>query len=217
MTTMREVDVRCAVCGTLGRKAVLTSTSSFGPPDLDLRPHGPARWALEFEVQRCDCVRLLRRFDRPGAAGGARGRRVDRVPRGAPALEAAEARPVALLRRARRRVDRRDGDIGLVVPRGRLGLRRQERPRAGADLPGACGRDVRTGARDSARPNGRSPIMHTLIAEVWRRAGRFDEALEECAAAEAELGPLAGRDRRRRRARRNRNCRHVRTQPRDRR
>jgi len=41
-------------CGTLGRKAVLTSTSSFGPPDLDLRPQGPARWALEFEVQRCD-------------------------------------------------------------------------------------------------------------------------------------------------------------------
>ena len=29
--------------------------------------------------------------------------------------------------------------------------------------------------------------MHTLIAEVWRRAGRFDEALEECAAAKAEL------------------------------
>ena len=32
--------------------------------------------------------------------------------------------------------------------------------------------------------------MHTLIAEVWRRAGRFDEALEACAAADAELGPV---------------------------
>ena len=51
---MREIDVRCAVCGTLGRKAELTSTSSFGPPDLDLRPNGPARWALPFKVQRCD-------------------------------------------------------------------------------------------------------------------------------------------------------------------
>jgi hypothetical protein len=63
MTTMREIDVRCAVCGTLGRKAELTSTSSFGPPDLDLRPQGPARWALEFEVQRCDtcgyCARSI--------------------------------------------------------------------------------------------------------------------------------------------------------------
>ena len=63
MTTMREIDVRCAVCGTLSRKAELTSTSSFGPPDLDLRPQGPARWALEFEVQRCDtcgyCARSI--------------------------------------------------------------------------------------------------------------------------------------------------------------
>ena len=33
-----------------------------------------------------------------------------------------------------------------------------------------------------------APVMHTLIAEVWRRAGRFDEALEECAAVETELG-----------------------------
>ena len=53
MTTFREVDVRCAVCGTVSRVAELTSTSSFGPPDLDLRPQGPARWALEFGVQRC--------------------------------------------------------------------------------------------------------------------------------------------------------------------
>src|SRR3954467_10420285 len=54
MTTVREIDVRCAVCGTLSRKAELTSTSSFGPPDLDLRPQGPARWALEFQIQRCE-------------------------------------------------------------------------------------------------------------------------------------------------------------------
>src|SRR5919198_26020 len=63
MTTMREVEVRCAVCGALSRRAELSSTSSFGPPDLDLRPQGPARWALEFGVQRCDgcgyCARSL--------------------------------------------------------------------------------------------------------------------------------------------------------------
>jgi hypothetical protein len=53
VTTIREVDVRCAVCGASTRKAQLSSTSSFGPPDLDLRPQGPARWALEFGVQRC--------------------------------------------------------------------------------------------------------------------------------------------------------------------
>jgi hypothetical protein len=53
MTTMQEIDVRCAVCGASGRYAALSSTSSFGPPDLDLRPQGPGRWALEFSVQRC--------------------------------------------------------------------------------------------------------------------------------------------------------------------
>ena len=45
------------------------------------------------------------------------------------------------------------------------------------------GRALETG--ETERP---APVMHTLIAEVWRRAGRFDEALAECAAVEAELG-----------------------------
>src|SRR5213593_3234950 len=27
---------------------------SLGPPDLDLRPQGPARWALGFAIQRCE-------------------------------------------------------------------------------------------------------------------------------------------------------------------
>src|SRR5688572_15998771 len=48
-----EVDIRCAVCGEPARVVELTSTSSFGPPDLDLRPQGPARWALALEIQRC--------------------------------------------------------------------------------------------------------------------------------------------------------------------
>src|SRR6188472_2527868 len=54
MTTMLQIDVRCAVCGALQQAAELTSTSAFGPPDLDLRPNGPARWALPFRVQRCE-------------------------------------------------------------------------------------------------------------------------------------------------------------------
>lgn len=53
MTTFQELDVRCAVCGEPARVVELTSTSSFGPPDLDLRPQGPARWALSLGVQRC--------------------------------------------------------------------------------------------------------------------------------------------------------------------
>ena len=47
------VTVRCALCGAQSRQSVLSSTSTFGPPDLDLRPSGPARWALQFRVQCC--------------------------------------------------------------------------------------------------------------------------------------------------------------------
>jgi hypothetical protein len=53
MTTAMPVTVRCAVCGAGSAQHVLASTSTFGPPDLDLRPNGPARWALQFQVQRC--------------------------------------------------------------------------------------------------------------------------------------------------------------------
>lgn len=45
------------------------------------------------------------------------------------------------------------------------------------------GRALETG--ETERPPA---VMHTLIAEVWRRAGRFDEALGACAAVEIELG-----------------------------
>ena len=47
------VTVRCALCGAASAQHVLASTSTFGPPDLDLRPNGPARWALQFQIQRC--------------------------------------------------------------------------------------------------------------------------------------------------------------------
>jgi tetratricopeptide (TPR) repeat protein len=53
MTTSLPVTVRCALCGELSAQMSLASTSTFGPPDLDLRPSGPARWALQFRVQHC--------------------------------------------------------------------------------------------------------------------------------------------------------------------
>jgi tetratricopeptide (TPR) repeat protein len=37
-------------------------------------------------------------------------------------------------------------------------------------------------------------VVHTLIAEIWRRCGRFDDALAACAAAEAELGSTVATD-----------------------
>jgi len=53
MTTSMPVTVRCALCGAASAQHVLASTTTFGPPDLDLRPQGPARWALQFQVQQC--------------------------------------------------------------------------------------------------------------------------------------------------------------------
>ncbi len=53
MTTSMPVQVRCALCGTLSQQQVPSSTSIFGPPDLDLRPNEPARWALQFQIQHC--------------------------------------------------------------------------------------------------------------------------------------------------------------------
>ncbi|MCS7006343.1 MAG: hypothetical protein RMM28_03735 [Thermoleophilia bacterium] len=53
MTTSMPITVRCALCGELSTQMALASTSSSGAPDLDLRPRGPARFALPFRVQHC--------------------------------------------------------------------------------------------------------------------------------------------------------------------
>lgn len=53
MTTSMLVGVCCAVCRADSLQRVLSSISSMGPPDLDLRPNRPARWALQFQIQRC--------------------------------------------------------------------------------------------------------------------------------------------------------------------
>ena len=184
MTTMTEVEVRCAVCATLGRKAVLSSTSSFGPPDLDLRPQGPARWAIEFSVQRCDSCGYC--ADSIGQAPvGARAiidspvyRKVLAASRGCPGS------PARSLRSARRRGCEPARGGRLAVPRGSLGVRRQERSDASGDLPRTGSRDVRKGAR-ARRGDRAAAVVLTLTADVWRRAGRFEEAIAAATQAEA--------------------------------
>ena len=189
MTTMQEVDVRCAVCGTLGRKAILTSTSAFGVPDLDLRPQGPARWALEFEVQRCDGC---------GYCAGS----IGQAPPGAGAVVGSAVYQDVLKASALPKLARSLFCAALVVESSG-----EAETTAWWFLQAAWACDdknARTAARtcreraaemfvraletgETERP---APVMHTLIAEVWRRAGRFDEALEECAAAKADLDVL---------------------------
>lgn len=45
--------VKCAICGKESHQNVILSTSSFGKPDLDLRPRGMARELLTKELQVC--------------------------------------------------------------------------------------------------------------------------------------------------------------------
>jgi len=45
--------VTCALCGASSEQHALSSTTFIGARDLDGRPNGPARWAIEFSVQRC--------------------------------------------------------------------------------------------------------------------------------------------------------------------
>ena len=53
MTTIRQELVTCAVCGELTQVMVIDSTSTFGPPDLDLRPAEMARSSIFAWIQRC--------------------------------------------------------------------------------------------------------------------------------------------------------------------
>jgi hypothetical protein len=53
VTTIAMQLVRCGVCGTESEQTMLASTSSLGPPDLDMRPAPPARETLFAAVQRC--------------------------------------------------------------------------------------------------------------------------------------------------------------------
>ncbi len=53
MTTIHEEVVTCALCRESSSVTVVTSTSSFGSPDLDLRPAEPERSSIFAWVQRC--------------------------------------------------------------------------------------------------------------------------------------------------------------------
>ena len=53
MTTMRNGIFVCAVCGGTSRQRMLTSTNSFGSPDMDMRPAGMARATLGLQIQVC--------------------------------------------------------------------------------------------------------------------------------------------------------------------
>lgn len=187
MTTMRQIEVRCAVCGALQQAAELTSTSSFGPPDLDLRPNGPARWALPFRAQRCEgcgyaspCIGAAP----PGAAETV----ASPVYRGV--LERSKLPSLARTYFCAALVEEaadRDEAAGWAFlsaawacdDHGSARHARSCRERAA---------EMFTRALDVGGLEMPRGVAQTLIAELWRRAARPDEALAACDAAERELG-----------------------------
>lgn len=188
MTTSMPVSVRCALCGELSTQMALSSTSSFGPPDLDLRPQGPARWSLPFRVQRCPrcgyCAESIGQRT-PGA-----GRTVASVIY-RDVLE--NARMPALARHffcaalvaeaAERRGDaaRRFTDAAWACDdAGAAEQARICRQRAAEMLASALAwGDVPT----------ESAVVRGVLADLLRRAGRYDEALAALGAGEALLDP----------------------------
>ena len=53
MSTMNKFPRICAVCGALHEYTILTSTNTFGSPDLDLRPPQMKRSTMPLWVQEC--------------------------------------------------------------------------------------------------------------------------------------------------------------------
>lgn len=68
MTTFREVKTECALCGQKSMQAVITSTSAYGWPDLDMRPPEMERSTIGMWVQTCPscgccCSDISRQID----------------------------------------------------------------------------------------------------------------------------------------------------------
>lgn len=53
MTTYKHRLVKCVICGMTSEYPILASTSTFGPPDLDLRPPELKRSTIWLWAQRC--------------------------------------------------------------------------------------------------------------------------------------------------------------------
>ena len=59
MTTFRQKQMTCTVCGNTFEGRILTSTNTMGPPDLDLRPAEMARSTLSMEITVCPCCHYV--------------------------------------------------------------------------------------------------------------------------------------------------------------
>lgn len=183
---MMPVQVRCAVCGALSLQNELTSTSAFGPPDLDLRPAEPARSALLYGVQRCD-------------ACGYCWRRIGEAP-----LEAAETVASAVYGGVARRskLPRLARSYFCAALVAEAADDAELAARHFLEAAWACDdRQATAGARtcreraaemlhialEQGETRTDPAVARTLLAEHFRRAGRFDDAVTTCDTVERHL------------------------------
>jgi len=54
MTTFGAKEVRCSLCGAVRTQQILTSTNTFGSPDLDNRPPEMKRSTMAYWTQECN-------------------------------------------------------------------------------------------------------------------------------------------------------------------
>ena len=191
MTAMTETDVRCVICSTLSRTVALSDVEPFGPPDLDLRPQGPARWALEFEVQRCAfcgyCARSL------GEAPIGAQETVDSlVYRGV--LERSTLPRLARTLFCSALVSERAGEpeqAGWHFLQAAWACDDKDAPEQ-ARICRQRSAEMFICASETGEAVTPTPVLVTLAAELWRRAGSFEQAID--AATQAEHGLGAGAD-----------------------
>ena len=53
MTIITKIEIKCSVCGKTSQRAVMTSTNSWGRPDLDLRPAPMHRDTMNVWLMEC--------------------------------------------------------------------------------------------------------------------------------------------------------------------
>lgn len=66
MTTLRRIETTCGNCKQRAEQTILTSTNSFGAPDLDFRPPQMKRSTMDIWLQECpNCKLVCRAIDDP--------------------------------------------------------------------------------------------------------------------------------------------------------
>ena len=178
MTTYGFNEVSCSVCGAVTKQQVLTSTNSFGSPDLDLRPPEMKRSTMSCWLQECpNCGFVSNDLGEPEKG----------------AHEVLTTERYRAMRQAAGPSGALNSPMPEAIPPGR-GSRKHGRAAehvlwaawAADDADDPSATEWRSKAADlflaaaSALPIGSKElmIMRTRTVDILRRAGRWEEAVD---------------------------------------